>query len=136
MYKIYKIVDNTNGNVYIGQTKVKYLSQRIAQHRNNLKYEKSCSSKKILCNNDWYYELIEETNDLSREQYWILNIDNCINNNNYQKNGTYEQVRAKNPERILYQKKRLKNRYDFFKSWGGDPQSYNNLLKIDVDLFQ
>jgi len=30
--KIYKIIDNTNGNIYIGST-VKTLSLRIAQHR-------------------------------------------------------------------------------------------------------
>ncbi len=31
--KIYKIVDNTNNNVYIGSTTQLYLSNRIAHHR-------------------------------------------------------------------------------------------------------
>ena len=135
MYKIYKIVDNTNGNVYIGQTKQKYLSNRIAHHRNNYKYDKQCSSKNILCNDDWYYELIEETNDLSREKYWIHNTSNCINKSDFEKYETYEKKRGKKPERILYQKNRLKNRYEFYKLWGGDPRSNNNLLLIDVNIF-
>jgi predicted GIY-YIG superfamily endonuclease len=35
MLKIYRIVDNTNGNIYIGQTKQKYLCQRLAEHRSD-----------------------------------------------------------------------------------------------------
>ncbi len=31
--KIYKIVDNTNNNVYIGSSTQLYLSDRIAHHR-------------------------------------------------------------------------------------------------------
>lgn len=79
MYKIYKIVDNTNNNVYIGQTKQKYLSSRIKLHKHEAKVNKNCSSKIIINNNDWYYELIEETDNKSREIYWIQNTKNCIN---------------------------------------------------------
>ena len=31
MVKIYRIVDNTNGNIYIGKTKQKYLSSRLSK---------------------------------------------------------------------------------------------------------
>ena len=30
--KIYKLVDNTNGNIYIGSTCLPYLSSRLAGH--------------------------------------------------------------------------------------------------------
>ena len=79
MFKIYKIIDNTNDNVYIGQTKKKYLGDRISGHRGDFKRSRNCSSSIILKNNDWYYELIEETDDINREKYWINNTPNCIN---------------------------------------------------------
>ena len=78
MYKIYKIVDNTNGNVYIGKTKQKYLCKRISGHRTDYKREKLCSSREIIKNGDYRVELIEETEDETRERYWIENTD-CIN---------------------------------------------------------
>jgi len=79
MYKIYKIVDNTTNNIYIGQTKCRNLSTRIANHRHDFKRDHTCSSILILKNNDWRYELIEETDDITREIYWIQNTPNCIN---------------------------------------------------------
>jgi hypothetical protein len=133
MYKIYKIVDNTNGNVYVGQTKVS-LAQRIANHKHDFKRGKSCSSQKILNNNDWFYELIEEIDDKSREIYWIQNTENCINKNKYDfdikksKKEYYE----KNKE---YFKEHNKLYYNFKNSWGGHPRSNNNLLQIDVNIF-
>ncbi len=36
--KIYKIVDNTKGNILIGSTCKPYLSSRLAQHRTDYKY--------------------------------------------------------------------------------------------------
>ena len=35
--KIYKIIDLTNDNFYIGSTTKKYLSQRLEKHRTNYK---------------------------------------------------------------------------------------------------
>ena len=46
--KIYKIVDNTNGNVYIGST-IQTLSQRLGGHETNL----NCSSRDIIANGDY-----------------------------------------------------------------------------------
>jgi len=74
MYKIYKIVDNTNGNIYIGITTQKYLSKRLGQHKDRM----SCMSKEIIKNGDYKIELIEETDDKTRERYWIENTE-CIN---------------------------------------------------------
>lgn len=73
MLKIYKIVDNTNGNIYIGKTTLK-LNRRLMYHKNNL----NCMSREIIKNGDYKIELIEETNDINRERYWIINTE-CIN---------------------------------------------------------
>ena len=74
MYKIYKIIDNTNNNIYIGITKQKYLCHRLSSH----KRKKDCVAKEIIKNGDYRIELIEETDDKLRERYWIENTD-CIN---------------------------------------------------------
>ena len=75
MLKIYRIVDNTNGNIYIGKTE-NTLKQRLKRH----KIDKDCVSREIIKNGDYKIELIEETDDDTRERYWILNTD-CINHN-------------------------------------------------------
>ena len=56
MLKIYKIIDNTNGNIYIGST-VQPLSKRLVGHRSSYnqyikgkKYVKSCD---IIKNNNY-----------------------------------------------------------------------------------
>ena len=87
--KIYKIVDNTNGNIYIGST-CKKLCQRIAQHRANYKQYLNgkfsyITSFKILENGDYDIILIEEVKDCenkeqlrARERYYIENLE-CVN---------------------------------------------------------
>jgi len=74
MYKIYKIVDNTNGNVYIGKT-TQTLKQRLANHKCSAN---TCISREIIKNGDYKIELIEETDDKTRERYWVENTE-CIN---------------------------------------------------------
>ena len=144
MYKIYQIVDNTNGNIYIGQTKQKYLSSRLGQHRTKTKKNiNNCMSREIIKNGDYKIELIEETEDETRERYWIENRE-CINkvipgrtwkewyNDNNQKNIEYKrQYRARDRPKYLEQQKRY-HRYK--RSWG-DERNNNCLLKIDPDLF-
>jgi hypothetical protein len=66
MIKIYKLIHNAQ-IVYVGQTKLKYLSMRKASgYGNTIPFFKECK-----------IELIEETTDISRERYWIerLNIE-------------------------------------------------------------
>ena len=79
--KIYKLVDNTNGNIYIGST-IQSLTKRKSQHKaigNN-----KCMSKLIIANGDYDIILIEnypcDSKDelLKRERYYIDNTD-CIN---------------------------------------------------------
>ena len=87
--KIYKIVDNTNNNIYIGHTTEKYLSKRLQHHLYQYKYWKEgkktyTSSFKIFENNDYRIELLENCNckDVyelkNRERYYIENND-CVN---------------------------------------------------------
>ena len=110
MYKIYKITDNTNHKVYIGQTKQKLLSSRISGHVHDFKMGHPCSSQKILKNNDWKYELIEETDDKSREIYWINKFPNCINKVKYTYN--YKEYEKEYNKNRIYNPDRSKQYYE------------------------
>jgi len=87
---IYKIYDNTNGNVYYGSTK-ETVSRRMTNHR--AKYKKYIEGKgnftksyDILKNNDYSYSVVEkvEFNEKyelhQKERYYIEN-NECINKN-------------------------------------------------------
>jgi hypothetical protein len=86
--KIYKIVDNTNDNIYIGSTCEPTLARRLTKHRGHykeyLKGGKYTTSFKILENNNYSIVLLEEfpceTKDqlLARERYYIEN-NECVN---------------------------------------------------------
>ena len=147
MIKIYKIIDNTNGNVYVGKTTQKYLSNRISTHRYDYKTnnKNGSVSREIIKNGDYRVELIEETDDKTRERYWIENTD-CVNK--IIPGRTAKEWRKDNKESIKIKQaaNHLRNRdknLDKFKqyneyrySWGGDLRNDNcNLLKIDVNLF-
>jgi len=156
MLKIYKIVDNTNGNVYIGKTEEKYLCDRLSSHNYDYKRGYNCSSCKIIKNGDYKIELIEETEDETRERYWILNTE-CVNKQipGRTKKEWYQdnKINIKNNSRKYYQdhrkdkleklkeynknnkdkiKEYKKELYKYQKLWG---DSTNNLLKIDPNLF-
>ena len=87
--KIYKIVDNTNGNIYIGST-CKTLCWRIAQYRASYKCFLNgkfsyITSFKILENGDYDIILIEEVKDCenkeqlkARERFYIESLE-CVN---------------------------------------------------------
>jgi len=88
--KIYKLVDNTNNNIYYGST-CQLLKDRKAQHKKDYKgylignrgYRKSYE---IIKNNNYKIELVElfscnnKNELLKRERYYIEN-NNCINEN-------------------------------------------------------
>ena len=154
MLKIYKIIDNTNGNIYIGKTK-ETLNQRLSKHKHDFKRGKkrgkNCSSCIIIKNGDYDIELIEETDDDSRERFWILNTE-CVNitipgrtqkeykQDNKDKGIAYQKKYYKNNKELCikrakkhYQDNKPKNIYK--NSFGGDPRRNNNLLKIDPNLF-
>ena len=123
--KIYKLIDNTNGNIYIGST-TQPLSKRKSQHKHAAK-SKNCKSKYIIENGDYDIVLIEnypcKSKDelLMRERYYIDNTE-CVNNN---------RCCISKDERKEYNKKRLEYKI----TWGGDYRYHNNLLKINVNLF-
>jgi hypothetical protein len=87
--KIYKIVDNTNGNCYIGSTCEPILARRLASHISAYKFYLNgkrgyVTSFKIIESGNYNIVLIEEypceTKDqlLARERYYIDTLD-CIN---------------------------------------------------------
>ena len=148
MLKIYRIVDNTNGNIYIGKTKYT-LKERFAKHKYDFKIGPSCMSREIIKNGDYKIELIEETQDKTRERYWIENTD-CINK--YIPGRTKKEWNADNREHLNQlarewyknnkeKQKDMRHKYDerkynWFSSMGGNPYKNNlSLLKIDVNLF-
>ncbi len=144
MIKIYKIIDHTNNDIYIGSTK-RELRFRLYGHKwdakNRIQPTASCS---IINNNQYTIELIEEclvNNRYEREQYWIDNTD-CVNVKNCKSKKTQKQLDSESWYRHHnknLQKQRNKRLYQ--KSWG-DPidklyrDVANNLLLIQPDLFE
>ena len=88
--KIYKIVCNKTGLIYIGSTCQKLLSQRLSGHvRSYKQWEKGKPNKyttsfNIIDNGDYYIELLEAVRCNSfdelakKETYYIESID-CVN---------------------------------------------------------
>ena len=88
--RIYKIVDNTNQNIYIGST-CKTLAQRLGQHRADYKrflngIRNNVTSYDILKNGDYNIYLIEEFSCenieqlRARERFYIESLK-CVNKN-------------------------------------------------------
>ena len=106
--KIYKLVDNTNGNVYIGSTCKPYLSSRLAQHKNDYKrylienYH-YVTSFDILKNGEYDIVLLEscpcddKMQLYARERHYIETLK-CINK--YHPTRTYQEYRNENKEEI------------------------------------
>jgi hypothetical protein len=142
--KIYKIVDLTNGNIYIGSTKNK-LSVRLSGHKteNKCKPEKNISSGIILKNNNFKIELIENypcdtKRELEmREQYFLDNLE-CVNTNKAFETREQNLIRHREYDnrRTRDHKPYLRRYREYRVSWGGDARSNNNLLSIDISLFQ
>ena len=87
--KIYKLVDNTNGNIYIGSTCKPYLSSRLVQHK--LDYQRYIkgtyhyvTSFDILKNGDYDIILLEsypcddKMQIRAKERYFIESLK-CVN---------------------------------------------------------
>ena len=111
--KIYKIIDLTNNNIYIGST-VKDLNKRLNQHEYEYKRYLSdnsiyiTTSIEVLKNNNYMIQLIEELNItdkkqlLQRERHYIESLE-CVNNNT--PNRTHE-------EKLFYDKSFFKSFYN------------------------
>jgi len=108
--KIYKIIDNTNGNSYIGSTCKDILAERLIEHKSKYKLytEKGIGDKisvfDILKNNDYKIILIQDfpckTKDQLRakEQYWIDKVESV---NKHRAFSTAEQRQQEKPNKIL-----------------------------------
>jgi hypothetical protein len=150
--KIYKIIDNTNNNVYVGSTCEK-LCRRLQKHKSSYKCYLNPNVKQghmrsfdIIKNGDFKIVLIEDypCNNkeqlLSREQYFIDKID-CINHNNpIHESKEYQQKWRDNNREHCNQKSRewskknrdKKNEINRLYRYS---VSINNINKIDTSLF-
>ena len=124
-------IEDCNDLKYVGSTK-RTLKDRLYNHIKEVKY---CSSQKLDLQNCKIY-ILEETDEENRkvrEQYWIDNtvcVNKCkvIGNKKEQEKKYHQENRDK---RNQY----TKNYHKFRTSWGGDPRTNNNLLKIHLDIF-
>jgi hypothetical protein len=157
MVNIYKITD-INGLCYVGSTR-QNIRHRLSNHtykkKKNIRY---CSSHKLDLDN-CEIEVLETCNPeirYEREKHYINTID-CVNQikynfdekeyqkeyreqnkekiKEYQENNKekLKQYRENNKEKIKEYQKELNS---YKNSWGGYIRYNNNLLKIDVNLFQ
>jgi len=150
--KIYKIIDETNGDVYIGSTtnslKKRWNHHHIFKYYNKLK----CNCKIILIED---YPCSSKRELEEREQYYIDNTD-CINktdavmkiddriiktrqrakksyhNNKEKRKQQIQSWRDDRRDEVLQYQINLRN-YQI--SFGGDKRYNNNLLMIDPNLF-
>ena len=80
--QIYKLTSPNTELVYVGKT-IQTLAKRISEHRSNHKRYVSgktsyvCSSIKVIEFGGAVIELIEETDDESREAHWIRELAAC-----------------------------------------------------------
>ena len=111
--KIYKIVCNTTGLVYIGSTAEPTLARRLAKHSSNFKgYQNGkdsfMTSFKVLENNNFEIILLESYPCTSkdelhaREKYFIEN-NECVNK--YVPTRTPEEYKEKYREKLLEKRK-------------------------------
>jgi len=141
--KIYKIVCNKTGLQYFGSTTKKHICQRITAHKDDLKSWKKgtrkskCTSSKILENDDYYYELVEnypcESKDqlTSRECFWIRNND-CVNK--VIPHRTKKEYRQDNKERIAEKTKEYYEKHkETIDEWGKKYREENKERKSDYD---
>ena len=151
---IYCIKD-INNLKYVGSTKKK-INDRFSGHLYDKKINRGyCSSKLLDLDNCKIYllETCEESNRKEREQYWIDNTA-CVNiqNTTFDRKEYIKQYREENKEQIKEYKKQYREenkeqmkeyhkQYDYYRyyyqnSWGGDKRYNNNLLQIDINIFE
>ena len=149
-------IEDCNGLKYVGSTK-RTLKHRLGQHKDKNKTD--TTSRELDLENCKIYtlEITDEEHRKVKEQYWIDNTV-CVNyQNTVFDRKEYDKQYEKSDKRKQYKKeyyKQNKELYDsryqndkdkinqrkkdnrkFQLTWGGDPRYYNNLLKIDLDIF-
>ena len=87
---IYKIVNKNDGKIYVGATS-RNLKKRMNEHRAEVKRNKNMILYNEIRIQGWenfYCEIIEETNDLeNRERFWINEFDSLYPNGYNGRNG-------------------------------------------------
>ena len=140
--KIYKIIDKSNGDLYIGST-IQPLRERYYDHNIFDNYGKKKDNCEMILIEDYPCESKRKLEE--REQYHI-DINDCINKQRAYTSRDESRKRDNNTNRIYYENNKYeinikRNKYgkifkSYQKSWGGDMRSpNNNLLKIDPTLF-
>ena len=161
--KIY-LIEDCNGLKYVGSTK-NILKYRLTEHRSHKRNELPCSSKLLDLDNSTIslLEECDECNRGVREQYWIDQTE-CVNlfNSTFDRTKYMKQYLIEHREKItnrqskhyidkrdeILQKRKqyylvnkakrkdYQSQYRMFQhSWGGDKRNHNNLLQIDLTLF-
>ena len=80
--KIYKITDDEN-NIYIGSTTQKYLSSRLAQHKQHTK-KLQITTNKLVNPDTWTIQLLEQfecndINELRTKERQYIECNECVN---------------------------------------------------------
>tara|TARA_R110002050_G_scaffold244650_1_gene382261 strand:- start:44 stop:451 length:408 start_codon:yes stop_codon:yes gene_type:complete len=134
MTYIYKILDIDTDECYIGSTK-QNIKLRMKDHRNK---RNNTGSKKIIDGNNYdviILEKCEEKNRFIREQYYINISKNTLNKTNaiHDKQHRRQWLDDNKDNKKNYDKIRR----EWIKSFGYklDNYNYNNLLRIDTNLF-
>jgi GIY-YIG catalytic domain len=146
--KVYKLVCNKTGMVYIGSTTKDFLSQRLASHRQDYnKYLKNkhgyMSSFEIIKNDNYYITLLElwpcNSKDelLAKERQWFDKYPDCINI--ARPKATAKERKEKHKEyQIEYKKQRkycdickVDNRIDHYLRHCRRQTHINNLKKLE-----
>ena len=83
---IYKVTNNINGKIYIGQT-IKSLAIRRIQHENRYKYQNDMAISRAIHKygkNNFSWEIIDTATSIEelnkKESYWIEKLDSLITN--------------------------------------------------------
>jgi len=149
--KIYKLIDYTNDNIYIGST-TQTLSRRKSKHITDSKnYGKKYNNKlvkysshSIIQNGNFDIILLQSfpcknKDELRMKEQEYIENNICINSQRSyrtieQKNEQGKKCwKARNGTKKMKDYKHQLHKYQI--SWGGNKQNNNNLLKIDIDLF-
>ena len=121
--KIYKLIDNTNGDVYIGST-TQTLSRRLDGHRGHYKHYlnktgRKCLSFKIIKNNDYKIILIcncpcNNIEELHKIEQKYIDEYECINQNRayLSKENRKQDLKQNRLNNLDYRKQQDKKRYE------------------------
>jgi len=124
--KIYKLIDNTNGSIYIGST-TQSLSRRLDGHRGHYKHYlngtgRICLSFKIIQNNDYKIILIcncpcNNIEELHKIEQKYIDEYECINQNRayLSKENRKEDMKQHRLNNLEYRKQQDKKKYELNK---------------------